>query len=54
MSGQLELRYIVAEAIVRTADRPAHNRGPWIFNERALQSKADDARAYLAALEPKP
>lgn len=47
MSIRNDLLRIAAEAIVRTAERPAGLRGPWIFNEAELQENAKAARAFL-------
>lgn len=42
-----ELHEIMAQAVVATAGRPQGRRGPWIFDEAALQEKARHARKFL-------
>lgn len=44
-----EIEEIIARAIIEVAERPPGLRGPYVFDERDLQTHAKKARAMLEA-----
>lgn len=50
-NARVDFQVSLAHTIVAVAERSPNLRGPWIFDERELQAKAEQARQFLLIQE---